>query len=90
MGRYYVALRVRQSINLKYLKQEIADGKAKCFDNYEDAYKYYGKAWSDDCDCDIFYKTEDDKFLRVHLLSSDLDINRDSDFERNLHNAMQR
>ena len=65
MGKYYVIDRHRQIITLNYVKEHLNDGWFKCFDTYEEACEYESKTFFDDCDHGIFYRTENDKFLRI-------------------------
>lgn len=65
MSKYYVIDRQRQIITLDYVKKHLNDGWFKCFDTYEEAYEYKIKACFDDSDSGIFYRTENDKFLRI-------------------------
>ena len=62
-GRYYVIDRYRQMITSEYIRED--PSRFKNFDTYDEAYSYKTKAFFDDSDYDIFYRTEDDKFLRI-------------------------
>lgn len=62
-GRYYVIDRYRQMITSEYIRENLS--WFSNFNTYDEAYSYMTKTFFDDSDYGIFYRTEDDKFLRI-------------------------